>query len=197
MNPFKVLRSAWRKLARAYDLRKYSPATRAVYLAHRAPRSARTVHRADQPGHRAYLVNRQSRGIASGVSSSPRCACWLFRNEVPDLQVFGPIVIEDNVIIGQNAMLFPNVHIGSNSVIGAGSVVITDVPPNSIMFGVPARPFGALEKYREKCLERWRAQRPADVVIEPGTTWWTSAHFESNRSKLRRHLLELYRAELG
>ncbi len=200
MNPFKVLRSAWRKLARAYDLRKYSPATRAVYLRAQGAQVGEDCYIVPTSlGTEPYLVRIGNHvAIASGVQFITHDgACWLFRNEVPDLQVFGPIVIEDNVIIGQNAMLFPNVHIGSNSVIGAGSVVITDVPPNSIMFGVPARPFGALEKYREKCLERWRAQRPADVVIEPGTTWWTSAHFESNRSKLRRHLLELYRAELG
>jgi acetyltransferase-like isoleucine patch superfamily enzyme len=122
-------------------------------------------------------------------------ASWMFRDEVPDLQVFGPIVIEDNCVIGQNAILFPNIKIGPNSVVGAGSVVITDVPPNTIVMGVPARPLGSVEKYRTKCIERWNQQRPPQAVIEPGATWWTSKNFEQNRTYLRQHLLKLYAKE--
>ena len=36
-------------------------------------------------------------------------AVWIFRQEVPDLQVFGPIIIEDNCVIGRGAILFANV----------------------------------------------------------------------------------------
>ncbi len=136
-------------------------------------------------------------GIAEGVmfithDGGP----WLFRHEVPDMQVFGPIVIEDNCLIGQNAVLFPNIRIGTNSIVGAGSVVINDVPPNTIVMGVPARPWGSVDKYKEKCLERWNAQRPPDVVLEPGETWWNSRHFQDNRKRLRRHLTELFREQL-
>jgi hypothetical protein len=122
---------------------------------------------------------------------------FIFRGEVPDLQVFGPIVIEDNCVIGQHAILFPNVRIGPNSIVGAGSVVIADVPPNSIVMGVPARKIGDTERYKEKCFERWRDQRPKDVLLEPGETWWTSRHFGRNRESLRRHLLKLFEKELG
>lgn len=117
---------------------------------------------------------------------------WIFRDEIPDIQVFGPIIIEDNCVIGANAVLFPNIRIGPNSIVGAGSVVITDVPPNMIVMGVPARPLGSVEKYKEKCVERWREQRPPDCVIESGANWWTSQHFEENRQKLREHLLKLW-----
>jgi len=111
--------------------------------------------------------------------------------------MFGPIIIEDNCVIGENAVLFPNVRIGRNSIIGAGSIVITDIPPNTIAIGVPARPFGSVEKYREKAIERWSVQKPPDVVIEPGANWWTSKHFNENREKLRRHLLKVFAKELG
>lgn len=122
---------------------------------------------------------------------------WIFRHEIPDLQVFGPIVIEDNCIIGANAVLFANIRIGANSIVGAGSVVINDVPPNTVVIGVPARPLGSVDKYKEKCIERWRAQRPPDAMLEPGETWWNSRHFDDNRRKLRRHLRELFRDQLG
>jgi serine O-acetyltransferase len=44
----------------------------------------------------------------------------------------------DRVFIGNNANLLGNITIGENSRVGAGSVVLTDVPPNSTVVGVPA-----------------------------------------------------------
>ncbi|HEX8713063.1 MAG TPA: serine O-acetyltransferase EpsC, partial [Terracidiphilus sp.] len=43
-----------------------------------------------------------------------------------------------NVFIGNNANVLGNVSVGENSRVGAGSVVLTDVPPNSTVVGVPA-----------------------------------------------------------
>jgi carbonic anhydrase/acetyltransferase-like protein (isoleucine patch superfamily) len=122
-------------------------------------------------------------------------AVWVFREEVPDIQVFGPIVIEDNCVIGQNAILFPNIRIGRNSIIGAGSVVISDIPPNCIAFGVPARVWSSIEKYKEKSLARWREQKPPDCVIEEGRNWWNSRHYRENRKKLKRRLVSLIRQQ--
>lgn len=50
-----------------------------------------------------------------------------------------PIVIEDKVWIGSNAVVLPGVRIGYGSVIGAGSVVSRDIPPMSVAVGVPCR----------------------------------------------------------
>ena len=47
-------------------------------------------------------------------------------------------VIEDDVKIGSDTMLVAPVRVGSRSVTGAGSVVIKDVPPDSLVAGVPA-----------------------------------------------------------
>lgn len=52
--------------------------------------------------------------------------------------VQGPRV-EDHVSIGGGVTVCPEVTIGSNSVIGAGSLVNKDVPPNTLAYGVPAR----------------------------------------------------------
>ena len=51
----------------------------------------------------------------------------------------GSIDIGDDVWIGANAVILPNVRIGKGTVIGAGSVVIGDVPDYSVAVGVPAR----------------------------------------------------------
>jgi len=53
--------------------------------------------------------------------------------------VGGKVVVEDNVHLGTNAIILPNVAIGEGSVIGAGAVVTKDIPRGSIAVGVPAR----------------------------------------------------------
>lgn len=44
----------------------------------------------------------------------------------------------DRVFIGNNANILGNISVGENSRVGAGSVVLSDVPPNSTVVGVPA-----------------------------------------------------------
>ncbi len=56
------------------------------------------------------------------------------------------IKIEDNVWIGVSAVILDGVTIGIGSVIGAGAVVTKDVPPYSVVVGVPAR---VIKKWRE------------------------------------------------
>lgn len=51
----------------------------------------------------------------------------------------GPVVIGDNVWIPWRVMVLPNVNIGENAVISAGSVVNRSVPPSALAAGVPAR----------------------------------------------------------
>ena len=51
----------------------------------------------------------------------------------------GGIFIGNNVWIGANCCILPNVHIGDNCVIGAGSVVTKDIPSNSVAAGNPAK----------------------------------------------------------
>ncbi len=50
-----------------------------------------------------------------------------------------PVVIEDDVWIGENAIVLPGVRIGRGAVVGAGAVVTRDVEPYAIVHGVPAR----------------------------------------------------------
>jgi acetyltransferase-like isoleucine patch superfamily enzyme len=50
-----------------------------------------------------------------------------------------PVIIEDDVWIGTRVIVLKGVRIGRASVVGAGSVVTTDIPPNCLAFGVPAQ----------------------------------------------------------
>jgi acetyltransferase-like isoleucine patch superfamily enzyme len=56
----------------------------------------------------------------------------------------GPVVIGENVWIGENACIMPGVTVGSHSVIGANAVVTKDVPEGSVVGGVPARVISSL-----------------------------------------------------
>jgi len=50
-----------------------------------------------------------------------------------------PVIIGDDVWIGTRAIILPGVEIGEGSVIAAGAVVTKDVPPYTVVGGVPAR----------------------------------------------------------
>jgi len=200
MTSFRTLRALYRRARRSIELRKYTPYTIAEYFRKMGAQIGEGCFIVPTDlGGEPYLIRIGDHcAIAAEVTFATHDgAVWVFRDEVPDLQVFGPIVIEDNCIIGLRSIIFPNVRIGRNSVVAAGSLVINDVPPNSVVMGVPARSFGSMEKYREKCLERWAQQRPCDVVLDPGETWWNSRHFTANSARLRSHLLTVFRDKLA
>ena len=62
----------------------------------------------------------------------------------PDDICSKPVLIEDGVFLGTGAMILKGVHIGQNAVVGAGAVVVKDVPAGSIVAGNPARPIGTI-----------------------------------------------------
>ncbi|WP_312938499.1 2,3,4,5-tetrahydropyridine-2,6-dicarboxylate N-acetyltransferase [Oscillibacter sp.] len=50
-----------------------------------------------------------------------------------------PVIVEDNVLVGANAVVIEGVHVGKNAVVAAGAVVVEDVPENAVVAGCPAR----------------------------------------------------------
>ena len=50
-----------------------------------------------------------------------------------------PVVVEDDVLIGANAVVIEGVRVGKGAVVAAGAVVIEDVPENAVVAGCPAR----------------------------------------------------------
>ncbi len=57
-----------------------------------------------------------------------------------------PIFIEKNGWIATGATIIGGVRVGENSVVAAGAVVTKDVPPNSLVAGVPAKVIRSLEE---------------------------------------------------
>ena len=78
----------------------------------------------------------------------------VLRNLYPDLKDIdnfrGKTIIGDNVFIGNHACIMQGIKIGSNCIIGYGSVVTKDVPNNSVVAGVPAKVICSVEDYMRK-----------------------------------------------
>ena len=60
------------------------------------------------------------------------------------------VIINDNAIIGSRAVIKAGVTIGENSVVAMGAVVTKDVPPNTVVGGVPAKVMYSKEEYNKK-----------------------------------------------
>jgi maltose O-acetyltransferase len=68
----------------------------------------------------------------------------------------GRVTIGDNVFIGAESVVLPNVKIGNNVVIGANSTVTHDIPDNSVAVGSPARVISSLDEYLAKEKEKMK-----------------------------------------
>jgi len=53
--------------------------------------------------------------------------------------IAGTVRLEEDCWIGAGAIIYPNITIGARSIVGAGAVVTKDVPPNTVVVGVPAK----------------------------------------------------------
>ena len=102
-------------------------------------------------GERVYINYGCSVAASAHISIGPRCSIGTHvmmmdnafhrlepdrRDERPESK---PIILEENVWVGGRSIVLPGVTIGADSVVGAGSVVSSDVPARTIVAGVPAR----------------------------------------------------------
>lgn len=78
----------------------------------------------------------------------------LFRKEFPGINVFGKVLIGDNVFIGHNSIIMPNVTIGNNVVVGAGSIVTRNIESNTVVAGIPAKYIKSIDDYKKGILEK-------------------------------------------
>ncbi|WP_411684365.1 acyltransferase [Acinetobacter indicus] len=79
---------------------------------------------------------------------------WVFREKYPDIDVFGRIIIGNNVFVGLNSIIMPNTVIGDNVVIGAGSIVRGVLESNSVYAGTPVKKIMSIEEYENKTLSK-------------------------------------------
>lgn len=84
----------------------------------------------------------------------------------------GCIEVMDNVYISTKAIIMPNVRIGRNCLISAGSVVTRDIPENSVVAGNPARVIGHMDSFiawrlaSEGSYPKFHNQKLPDAVAE-------------------------------
>lgn len=103
------------------------------------------------------------------------------------LDSVGFIDIRDNSFVGHGAIVMPNVRIGPNSVVAAGSVVTKDVPPGTVVGGSPAKVIGSFDEMVDRLRRRsasypWiglieARQGPFDPELEPTLQRMRQKHF--------------------
>lgn len=102
-------------------------------------------------------------------------SAWIMRQEMPEMDVFGEIKVGDNSFIGSNSLILPGTRIGSNCVIGAGSVVRGVIPDNSVAIGNPAKVIFATSMLKKLMLKN------------KGTLMTKKLGFQQKRRALHEH----------
>ncbi|WP_260393301.1 acyltransferase [Riemerella anatipestifer] len=90
-----------------------------------------------------------------------------------DVRNFGRIKIGKNCFIGNNCTILPGASMGDNCILGAGSVLNSSVPNNSVYAGVPAKYICSIEEYGDKAIE--------NNIIYP-------RELEKNRKELEKYI---------
>jgi acetyltransferase-like isoleucine patch superfamily enzyme len=126
-------------------------------------------------GSEPYLVSLGSDvTITSGVSFVTHDGgVGALRERHPGLHVYDTIEVGDRVFIGTRTVILPGVRIGSDVVIGAGSIVTRDIPDGTVAAGNPCRPIRPIAEYEQRALER--------------ATWWSGS---PSARELKAHVLE-------
>ena len=92
--------------------------------------------------------------VTSGAAFlSHEGAIWVAKGIKPELEKYDkflPIKVGNNVMLGTGCLIMPGITIGDNVIIAARSVVTKDVPSNTIVGGVPARPISNMEQFLTK-----------------------------------------------
>jgi acetyltransferase-like isoleucine patch superfamily enzyme len=91
------------------------------------------------------------------------------------LDSVGPVRLKDNVFIGHNAIVMPNVTIGPNAIVAAGALVTRDVPEGKIVSGVPAKVIGSVDALVALRAQQTQALPWADLIHQRGIQGYDAA----------------------
>jgi serine O-acetyltransferase len=99
------------------------------------------IHPGATIGRRVFIDH--GMGIVIGETATIGNGCLLYKGVVLGGTSLERTVrhaqVAENVVIGTNAVILGAIHVGAHARIGAGSVVVKDVPPEATVVGVPAR----------------------------------------------------------
>lgn len=96
-------------------------------------------------GHNAILDGRAHLTIGNNVNISSEVCIWTRSHDIKSPDFAGtraPVIIEDYVWLSCRVIVLQGVTVGEGAVVAAGAVVTKDVPPYTIVGGVPARKIG-------------------------------------------------------
>ncbi len=85
-------------------------------------------------------------------------AAYVIRNKYPEynqIDLFGEIIIGNNVFIGMDTTILPNTKIGNNIIIGACSLVKGELKDNSVYAGIPAKYICSLDEFHNKNKDKY------------------------------------------
>ena len=100
------------------------------------------------------------------------------------LDKVGPVDVRDHVFIGLNALVMPGVTIGPRAIVAAGSVVTRDVPPDTVVAGVPAKRICSFQELGDRLQQSTDAYPWADLIRQRGSAFDPAMEPELQRRRV-------------